>query len=63
MKNRLTKVICVLLSLVMLFGLSSITTSAAAEESAVSSTIPDGPNANGCFYAFTSTAKSSTHTS
>ena len=50
MKNRLTKVICVLLSLVMLFGLSSITTSAAAEESAVSSTIPDGPNANGCFY-------------
>ena len=50
MKNKLTKVICVLLSLVMLFGLSSITTSAAAEESAVSSTIPDGPNANGCFY-------------
>ena len=50
MKNRLTKVICVLLSLVMLFGLSSITTSAATEESAVSSTIPDGPNANGCFY-------------
>ena len=51
MKNKATRMVCLLLSLVMAFGLLSVTASAAeSDSSAVAATMPDGPNANGCFY-------------